>query len=171
MGIVLSITIVQYLATAVFFGILHQGGMIPAMLDVNDQLRSRTLARNADPIQLTFWRSFMPPRHLITPIGKSGESVLVHDRQSMSVEDMARTLVPSHTDSQHLLFGPAWALNNDVKTYLRNLGLHLTPLTRPYLHLDTDHLGESISEYRGGRGLFESFSYAAWSVDHVDTES
>jgi phosphatidylinositol glycan class Z len=161
------ITIAQNIVTTVFFGMLHQAGVIPTMLDVHDHLCNHTLASYNNRIQIVVWRSFMPPRHLILPAGKGGEGVSIDDRQSMPVELLAETL-SSDPGREKILLGPSWALNKDVEAYFQGLGISLAPLTRSYLHLDTDHLGESISEYRKGRSsLFESFSYAAWSVEHV----
>lgn len=108
----------------------------------------------------------MPPRHLIVPSGSTqNHHTTVHDLQSSPVELLAGNL-SAGVDARQILFSPSWALNKDVKAYLHSQGIILTTLTSPYLHLDTDHLAESISMYQGGESLWQSFSYAAYNVEH-----
>ncbi|KAL8290620.1 hypothetical protein RQP46_002878 [Phenoliferia psychrophenolica] len=54
------------------FGYLHQGGLVPTLLQLNSHLRSPSLLfpSHATPppsISLIFWKTFMPPRHLLIP--------------------------------------------------------------------------------------------------------
>jgi len=53
----------------VVFGYLHQGGLVPATLALNVELRdSSTRLGAAHEVQTVFWRTFMPPRHLLLPL-------------------------------------------------------------------------------------------------------
>ncbi|GAA5839969.1 hypothetical protein JCM11251_006574 [Rhodosporidiobolus azoricus] len=50
------------------FGYLHQGGLLPALFALNDQLRTPTsYLGGKDAVNIVFWRTFMPPRHLLVP--------------------------------------------------------------------------------------------------------
>jgi hypothetical protein len=109
----------------------------------------------------------MPPRHLIIPAGEAGRDMAVMDCQSMPVEKMTSS-ISTDSHAQQILFAPAWALTEHVKTYLHSRGLALAPLTSPYLHLDTDHLGESIAMLHRGNELWRSFSYQAWVIDRLN---
>jgi hypothetical protein len=146
-----------------FFGVLHQGGTIPAMLDVQKMLQHTVTPDVPSTVQAFFWRSFMPPRHLLS---STSNGVTVQDCQSIPVEQLTQAISVDSSERK-ILFGPSWALNEDVKAFLLKQGFALTPLTKHFLHLDADHLGESISEYQRGQTLFQSFSYAAWNIDPV----
>lgn len=53
----------------VVFGYLHQGGVIPAIFALNRELRDpATRLGGANDVDVVFWRTFMPPRHLLLPI-------------------------------------------------------------------------------------------------------
>lgn len=57
----------------ILFGYLHQGGLVPALLKLNDELRKPGLPFLKQPVedemlQVVFWRTFMPPRHLLLPL-------------------------------------------------------------------------------------------------------
>ena len=45
----------------IFYGFIHQGGLIKAMLHMADDTPSHT------SLNIIFWRSYMPPQHLILP--------------------------------------------------------------------------------------------------------
>ena len=57
----------------VLFGYMHQGGLLPALFELNETLREDGLPGLVNPpgsdgaIELVFWRTFMPPRHLFLP--------------------------------------------------------------------------------------------------------
>jgi phosphatidylinositol glycan class Z len=147
---------------AVFFGLLHQGGTIPAMLDVHRQLSHLASAQGSTAVQLLFWRSFMPPRHLILPTFKGLSEVLVDDCQSMPVALLAKKMAESAANV--IVFLPSWSRTKEAMDVLHHHGLSLTPVTPSFLHIDTDHLAESIAAYHQGQSLWQSFSYAAYSV-------
>lgn len=104
----------------------------------------------------------MPPRHLIIPALKGSNKVLVDDCQSMPIDLLVKKMADSI--ARVIIFLPSWTRTKEAMTILHDQGFTLTPITPPYLHLDTDHLGESIAAYRQGQSLWESFSYAAYSV-------
>lgn len=69
----------SFLFTALF-GYLHQAGLVPSLLALNDSLRSPgmpflslppTTASPPAEIELVFWKTFMPPRHLVLPLTSS----------------------------------------------------------------------------------------------------
>lgn len=59
----------------ILFGYLHQGGLVPALLKLNEELvraDSRILPPDAKDrseaiVELIFWKTFMPARHLVIP--------------------------------------------------------------------------------------------------------
>ena len=56
--------IAHSIALVLVFGVAHQGGVVPALVAVNARLRSAPPA----PSQVVVWRTYMPPRHLVTPV-------------------------------------------------------------------------------------------------------
>ena len=57
----------------VMLGYLHQGGVIPSLLRINEELRNGGGAIFVEKsirgeLDLVFWRTFMPPRHLFLPL-------------------------------------------------------------------------------------------------------
>jgi len=67
--------ITHSIIVTVLLGYLHQGGLVPTLLKLNDELRlgpESTLLKNVvatDGIDFVFWKTFMPPRHLLLPLG------------------------------------------------------------------------------------------------------
>ncbi|GAA5860975.1 hypothetical protein JCM3774_003210 [Rhodotorula dairenensis] len=68
------------------FGFLHQGGIIPALFQLNSDLRATSPGHLGalQEIDIVFWRTFMPPRHLLLPI-PSGETA----QPTVHVTDLA----------------------------------------------------------------------------------
>jgi phosphatidylinositol glycan class Z len=158
----LCLTIVQSIGMAIFFGLLHQAGTIPAMLSVHSQLPGLQEDLESMPFQLLFWRSFMPPRHLILPALRGAKAILVDDCRSMSVINLASKI--SDSISKTIIFMPSWTRTEETMSFFRDHDLTFTRITKNFLHLDTDHLGESVAAYRQGQSLWQSFSYAAYRV-------
>lgn len=153
---------------AIFFGIFHQGGTLLAMLDIHAHLPSLINVPDTSSIQLLFWNSFMPPRHLILPIIEGANQILVTDCRSMPMSQLLEVITTSTaTAAKIILFLPTWALNTDNKELLQNHNIVLTPLTRHYPHVDTDHLLESIAAIFQGHQMWESFTYAAYNVQQT----
>ncbi|GAA5908564.1 hypothetical protein JCM5296_000592 [Sporobolomyces johnsonii] len=52
------------------FGYLHQGGLLLAIFALNRELRNSTSPLvMGETLNIVFWRTFMPPRHLLLPAG------------------------------------------------------------------------------------------------------
>ncbi|GAA6040508.1 hypothetical protein JCM8097_005439 [Rhodosporidiobolus ruineniae] len=81
-----TLWLLHSLLFTILFGHLHQGGLFPALLKLNDELRSPTSALGrAERVEVVFWKTFMPPRHLlIPPVAERGAS-----HPSVSVLDLA----------------------------------------------------------------------------------
>ncbi|TKA55919.1 hypothetical protein B0A53_01618 [Rhodotorula sp. CCFEE 5036] len=54
----------------VLFGFLHQGGLIPALFELSSSLRRTSDGQLGAlrEVDVVFWRTFMPPRHLLLPL-------------------------------------------------------------------------------------------------------
>lgn len=126
----------------VLFGYLHQGGLLPALFALNGQLRDPTTALGASSaIDIVFWRTFMPPRHLLLPtvdgahlpsqitliaIDKGASlagdlvvpAVTVTDLAGASFDTLVSTMLDkiqqqsSVTDASHLLVAPAYTVHS-----------------------------------------------------------
>ncbi|BGP56575.1 alpha 1,2 mannosyltransferase [Rhodotorula sphaerocarpa] len=60
------------------FGYMHQGGLLPATFALNDDLRAQGgLLGSSSEVDLVFWKTFMPPRHLLLPLVPPSRSVPV----------------------------------------------------------------------------------------------
>nr|XP_033797993.1 GPI mannosyltransferase 4 [Geotrypetes seraphini] len=53
-------------AGAIFFGLLHQGGLVPALGHLEKILRSESQQNNASSVTLLFAHTYMPPRFLLS---------------------------------------------------------------------------------------------------------
>ena len=135
-----------------------------ALIAVNAQLRSPPM-----PAQVLVWRTYMPPRHLITPVVAGAccaadESLTVAGGQrivpSADVFDLAGTSATAlqaafSTQRSSLLVASSWAI----------AGAQLDPCVRLQLlsrhgpHLDLDNLDEVLKH--GWR----SASVGVWDVD------
>ncbi len=56
----------------VLFGYWHQGGVVPALVQLHNQLAEGLPSLHHKPgpdgaVEVVFWRTFMPPRHLFIP--------------------------------------------------------------------------------------------------------
>lgn len=64
-----ALWLVHSLIFTALFGYLHQGGLVPATLALNEHLRDSTSRLGAARVvNVVFWRTFMPPRHLLLPL-------------------------------------------------------------------------------------------------------
>ncbi|PWN93638.1 hypothetical protein FA10DRAFT_299006 [Acaromyces ingoldii] len=149
-GRLIAFSLVQHLLVTLLFSIAHQAGIVPSLLQVNQDL----LHDHQRPVELHFWRSFMPPRHLLLP---PHSHATVQDHGSATASTMASALshTPPTNDTLRLLFAPTWAvvtLNKD--------DLPFSPLYTFRPHLDMDHLGETVDAWRNGaRSLTDSAAY------------
>ncbi|KAM0786437.1 hypothetical protein ACM66B_001901 [Microbotryomycetes sp. NB124-2] len=151
------------------FGYLHQGGLIPNTLKLNDMLRRGDLPGQAQTrhIDLVFWRTFMPPRHLLLPLRRSGASDVRHARINVtdlagaSIDKLVNVLdeLAGGSDSARLtlLIAPTSSiLRRDTGLQARLQSAALSPLPggmESKLHLDMDRIGDFVFARAGQRGL------------------
>lgn len=69
-----SMWILHSIILTTMLGYLHQGGLVPSLLRINQELRgggATIFGKGAyrAKLDLVFWRTFMPPRHLFLPLG------------------------------------------------------------------------------------------------------
>ncbi|GAA6014017.1 hypothetical protein JCM11491_003489 [Sporobolomyces phaffii] len=84
-----------------FFGYLHQGGLVPTLLRLNRELRApeSPMLAGIETVELVFWKTFMPPRHLVLPLTAKIDracrrrNVSVTDLGSVSQAQMYSTLL------------------------------------------------------------------------------
>lgn len=183
---------VQAVAMIAFFGIGHQGGLVPALLhidgqllaqNVTDWLSSSTAMTATTSQQATFdvyvWRNFMPPRHLLTPLWMQRSqrspnfTVSLFDHGSTRAEELLTTLqqrafAAEEGASVQLLLAPSWALATLPSAIERGphpcFKLHEIATFAP--HIDTDHLGETLDVWRQARQWKRSFALVASRVEH-----
>ncbi|CDR36110.1 hypothetical protein NBRC10512_004991 [Rhodotorula toruloides] len=108
----------------ILFGYLHQGGLLPALFALNGQLGDPSTALGASKVvDIVFWRTFMPPRHLLLPIVDGGSivpAVRVADLAGASFDIFVSTLLDktqqqnSFTEASHtaLLVAPAYTVHS-----------------------------------------------------------
>ncbi|BGP49627.1 alpha 1,2 mannosyltransferase [Rhodotorula kratochvilovae] len=101
------------------FGYMHQGGLLPALFAVNKELQDPTTQLGgAGDVDVVFWRTFMPPRHLLLPLAPEGTpvpAVRVTDLAGAPFTTLVSTLAslssPDLAPSSHLvLVAPAYAI-------------------------------------------------------------
>ena len=56
--------LVQALLSVILFNILHQGGLLPAQLALNQSFRNHP---PHTPTEVFIWRTLSSPRHLVVP--------------------------------------------------------------------------------------------------------
>ncbi|GAA6053257.1 hypothetical protein NBRC10513_007170 [Rhodotorula toruloides] len=108
----------------ILFGYLHQGGLLPALFALNGQLSDPSIALGARrAVDIVFWRTFMPPRHLLLP-ARDGNSVApavrVTDLAGASFDTLVSTLLDktqhhrSSAAASHLtiLVAPAYTVHS-----------------------------------------------------------
>ncbi|GAA5963081.1 hypothetical protein JCM8115_002616 [Rhodotorula mucilaginosa] len=73
-----ALWIIHSVLFTALFGFLHQGGLIPALFELNSSLRRTSDGQLGAlrEVDLVFWRTFMPPRHLLLPLSL-GEAPIV----------------------------------------------------------------------------------------------
>lgn len=57
------------LALAIVYGVLHQGGVVPSLIDLHDRLltlkQETPSDLNGTLASVTYWKTYMPPWHLL----------------------------------------------------------------------------------------------------------
>ncbi|KWU44848.1 hypothetical protein RHOSPDRAFT_33670 [Rhodotorula sp. JG-1b] len=88
------------------FGFLHQGGLIPALFELNSSLRRTSDGQLGAlrEVDIVFWRTFMPPRHLLLPLS-SGKAPIVRVADLAGAEplELYRTLAHLSAEAYNTL--------------------------------------------------------------------
>ncbi|GAA5991121.1 hypothetical protein JCM10908_006546 [Rhodotorula pacifica] len=175
-----------------FFGYLHQGGLLPTLFELNAHLRSGTAGDLGAlrQVDLVFWRTFMPPRHLLLPLS-SGEQphpiVHVTDLAGAEQRKLFQTLAQLTSDAPPssaavaalrrcvLLIAPAYSpglaelacpveqQTASVETMQRSVCIQpLWPHKPTFgVHVDMDRLDDLV------RGGFSVRGVGVWEVKAV----
>ncbi|PWN51177.1 hypothetical protein IE53DRAFT_386472 [Violaceomyces palustris] len=104
--------LLQSLLQTLFFGYLHQGGLVPAMLWTSEHRGSS----GVDMHKFIFWRTFKPPAHLIPTLSTAGDRVGVPnhiiDLGSSTAEKVESYLegLGGRVGEDVYLFAPRWAM-------------------------------------------------------------
>ncbi|CEH11890.1 Putative alpha 1,2 mannosyltransferase [Ceraceosorus bombacis] len=84
--LLLSLYLLQHAVLTILFSFLHHGAVLPTLFNINNALSGRKsagwlpLSDHTGPasptasLHIIFWRTFMPPRHLILPLQPRGSS-------------------------------------------------------------------------------------------------
>ncbi|CAO1620455.1 unnamed protein product [Sympodiomycopsis kandeliae] len=141
--LLISLHVLQSVSMVIFFGYSHQAGIVPALMQLNQDLR---ISKSYDSIHT--WRTFMPPAHLLLPssIPLSHNDTLV-DHGSSPIGYLINNLSKSCHDHLCVLITPTWALDTFPQEDKR---ISLDPVaTYSYFpHLDMDHLDEIHDSFR-----------------------
>ncbi|SCV74890.1 BQ2448_7919 [Microbotryum intermedium] len=136
------------------FGYLHQGGLLPSVFRLNETLRSHAFD-SAQSIEIIFWRTFMPPRHLLLPLKNTPLEVTIKDVAGAPLSELM-TILRASNSSRTLLVTPAYAFDSLLSEKL--------DATRPLfasrslgIHLDMDRLDNMVGVdwRRLGMGVWE----------------
>ncbi|BGP25863.1 phosphatidylinositol glycan, class Z [Rhodotorula toruloides] len=152
----------------ILFGYVHQGGLLPALFALNSQLGdSSTALGTSRAVDIVFWRTFMPPRHLLLPTTDATAvvpAVTVTDLAGAPFDALVSTLLDKSahqsrtTEAAHsaLLVAPAYSVRsldllcpaNPASSKPRSFCLepalfHGDRMERTFgVHIDMDRLGE-----------------------------
>ncbi|KAK4047396.1 alpha 1,2 mannosyltransferase [Microbotryomycetes sp. JL201] len=151
------------------FGYLHQGGLVPTIVMLNDMLRNGTLSDfdlAGKTVNLVFWRTFMPPRHLTLPLkqtsARSVHEIIVFDLAG-APSDKLWNLLDKLTGPATFLIAPRSAIGKVLATLSdrgRDIRLSLIPGQSSALHLDMDRLDEFLLAANGQKSL------GIWNVQY-----
>ncbi|BGP17720.1 hypothetical protein JCM10213_005300 [Rhodosporidiobolus nylandii] len=171
-----ALWLVHSLVLTALFGYLHQGGLIRSLFALSDALQNPSSALGeAEKVNIVFWRTFMPPRHLLLPTSRGDAlppAVNITDLAGAPSPDMLATLsllsAASPVTSSTLLVAPAYnvdALALACPAFLPPRGENTRPCLRPLfdgrtfgVHVDMDRLGDLVRAKgwsRTGIGVWE----------------
>ncbi|KDE05330.1 hypothetical protein MVLG_04246 [Microbotryum lychnidis-dioicae p1A1 Lamole] len=136
------------------FGYLHQGGLLPTLIRLNESLRSNAFD-SAQNVDIIFWRTFMPPRHLLVPLRTTPLQVTIKDVAGAPLSELL-TIIHNSNSSRTLLVTPAYAYD----ALLSGKVDFARPLygSRSFgIHLDMDRLQDMVGVdwRRLGMGVWE----------------
>ncbi|GAA5926955.1 hypothetical protein JCM1841_001597 [Sporobolomyces salmonicolor] len=165
------------------FGYVHQGGLLPAIFSLNRELRnSASPLVMGETLDIVFWRTFMPPRHLLLPAGDNElPSIRVTDMAGAAPQLLILTLAAlpypgsdpvSSNASRSLLVAPAYAVDTLAdefesfsSTFEATFGDRQLCLNQLFdaqtfgVHVDMDRLGDLWGVE------WESVGVGVWTVD------
>ncbi|GAA5956882.1 hypothetical protein JCM3765_006628 [Sporobolomyces pararoseus] len=177
-----ALWILHSLLFTIFFGYLHQGGLLSTLLKLDHELRdsrSTIFGSQIENVDLVFWKTFMPPRHLLLPLS-DGQLRPISSTRSISIVDLGgvprpelhTTLLSSveKTTSRTFLISPSYLFNpsqtlllsTSASSTTTNLCANAVSFQPDALgsffadvHLDMDRLGEMVDSFtrRGMSGL------------------
>lgn len=125
---------------------------------------SRTFTGQRNDIDLYFWRTFMPPRHLIlSPSATATANHSLVDLGSVPAHQVAFALL-GRPERAKVLFAPLSAVwqARDILAPLNVTVWNAMRTVTP--HVDMDHLADCAEMWQRGEGLMKSFAYGAWWV-------
>ncbi|OBZ76959.1 GPI mannosyltransferase 4 [Grifola frondosa] len=133
----------------ILFGVLHQGGVVPSLFRLHDRIRARGPDGQFATLNIVYWKTYMPPRHLLAVPEKhflSGR-ITFADLAGTSLESFAEHLL-SHSDTDNtVLVAPFYAVPPQLQRCF-------VEQTRVFPHLDLDHIGETVElGWRDGLSL------------------
>lgn len=156
----LSLWVVHALLATAFFAFWHQGGLLPTLLELDKQLTSGELTALAHPTRnneysaqgsrddevrtttLCFFKTFMPPRHLIvSPLAAHAlagrhEQVLIRDLPSTTTSDELSAKLQAKVCD--ILVAPSYLLAHELRERTE------TVLEGERWHVDMDRLGDML---------------------------
>ncbi|TFY60430.1 hypothetical protein EVJ58_g5159 [Rhodofomes roseus] len=170
--------IISNMALAIVFGFLHQGGVVPSLIDLHDRLHD--LNANAPPefnstlASVVYWKTYMPPWHLLAiqaegkpapclaccantnprPDVTSGRYVLT-DLAGASSETMLKHIVGTPAQ-ETLVVAPLYAEYGLPQGKRDCFEL----VDSEFPHLDLDHLPEAMAQ-----GWYDGMTLGIFTVD------
>ena len=72
--------------SVLWFGFLHQAGLVPVLAKLNEQIRKKP---STDTFHLVFWKTYMPPEHLLG-VQENDTSVKIFDLGGTDTENLVK---------------------------------------------------------------------------------
>ncbi|KAF7965116.1 hypothetical protein HWV62_45559 [Athelia sp. TMB] len=144
---------VYNICLTIVFGVLHQGGVVPSLFYMHDQLAALNHTQSA---RLIYWKTYMPPWHLLA-IQEAGASAIV--LQGNLADAAASSSGETNTTTYVIT---TFAMKASLPPAIERC---LTFEHAMFPHLDLDHIGESVKlGWKGGLSL------GIWIVDMMCIE-
>ncbi|KAJ8488550.1 hypothetical protein ONZ51_g3471 [Trametes cubensis] len=137
--------IIGNIILATLFGILHQGGVIPSLFRVHAIIYDTPSTAHLHDVEVVYWNTYMPPRHLlaIRQEDVNSQRVSIRDLSGASpATAIGSFLAPVLDTHPHmvLLAAPFHAVK-ELETASQKC---LQEISRVFPHLDLDHISESV---------------------------
>ncbi|EMD36855.1 glycosyltransferase family 22 protein [Gelatoporia subvermispora B] len=166
--------IIINVALALLFGVLHQGGVVPSLLYLHDEvIRAIDTTETFDrPVAAIFyWKTYMPPRRFLGVFERDVSEGLFHisDHASSPPSTLLQHIVHSRGTQSTILVMPVHAFDL-IPREVHNC-FHIRRKVFP--HLDLDNIAESMAI--GGKdgmslGIYnvDTSCLASWEFDVRD---